>query len=132
MPGFSVPVEQLRRTFVEFSGAPVGGQRSRASGSGSFPGCPGVFDRIRGQGPRIPCGPALGGASPWRGSNATSLLRAQQHGHVAADIDVDDTAYTLVAQIEGVLSLARNSQDPEALVVGGRGLRRYLQSMRAP
>jgi hypothetical protein len=40
-------------------------------------------------------------------------------------------AHTLVAQIEGVLSLVRNSQDPEDLVVGARGLRAYLDSIRA-
>jgi hypothetical protein len=37
-----------------------------------------------------------------------------------------DAAHALVAQIEGTLSLARNSQDPETLTVGARSLRRYL------
>jgi len=34
-----------------------------------------------------------------------------------------------VAQIEGTLSLARNSQDPDTLNVGARSLRRYLESL---
>ena len=38
----------------------------------------------------------------------------------------------LVAQIEGTLSLARNSQDPETLTTGARALRSSLASMRAP
>ena len=41
------------------------------------------------------------------------------------------TAHALVAQIEGTLSLARNSQDPETLSTGARALRRFLASMRA-
>jgi hypothetical protein len=57
-------------------------------------------------------------------------MHAQQQGSVTADIDVADTAQALVAQIEGSLSLARNSQDPDTLTAGARGLRRYLQTMR--
>ena len=47
------------------------------------------------------------------------------------DVDAADAAHALVAQIEGTLSLARNSQDPEMLTTGARSLRRYLESMRA-
>jgi hypothetical protein len=36
----------------------------------------------------------------------------------------------LVAQIEGTLSLARNSQDRETLTTGARVLRGYLTSIR--
>jgi len=36
-----------------------------------------------------------------------------------------------VAQIKGTLSLARNSQDTATLDMGARGLRRYLDSLRA-
>jgi len=67
----------------------------------------------------------------WRDSYQRGLMRAQQQGSVAADIDIADTAQALVAQIEGVLSLARNSQDPDTLVAGARGLRRYLSLLRA-
>jgi len=68
----------------------------------------------------------------WRESYVRSLQRAQQQGQVAPDIDVGDAAQALVAQIEGILSLARNSQDPDTLAVGARGLRRYLQWMGTP
>jgi TetR/AcrR family transcriptional regulator, transcriptional repressor for nem operon len=67
----------------------------------------------------------------WRESYAQALRRAQEQGTVSADLDTGDAAQTLVAQIEGILSLARNSQDPNTLLVGGRGLRRYLELMRA-
>ncbi|MGH3194937.1 MAG: hypothetical protein ACRDOH_02625 [Streptosporangiaceae bacterium] len=36
----------------------------------------------------------------------------------------------LVAKIEGILSLARNSQDPADLAVGAQGLRSHLESIR--
>ena len=62
----------------------------------------------------------------WQDSFRSALTRAQRSGAVAADADTAD-----VAQIEGVLSLARNSQDPGTLAAGARGLRRYLNSLRA-
>jgi TetR/AcrR family transcriptional regulator, transcriptional repressor for nem operon len=66
----------------------------------------------------------------WRKSYARSLRREQQLGTVAPNIDAGDAAYALVAQIEGILSLARNSQDPDTLTIGARGLRRNLEAMR--
>jgi TetR/AcrR family transcriptional regulator, transcriptional repressor for nem operon len=66
----------------------------------------------------------------WRTSFQTALERAQAQGSVKASVDAGDTAHVLVAQIEGTLSLARNSQDPDTLTVGARGLRRYLESLR--
>jgi AcrR family transcriptional regulator len=67
----------------------------------------------------------------WHDTFARALERGQRRGVVRNDVDVADAAHALVAQIEGTLSLARNSQDPEALTVGARSLRRYLDSMRA-
>jgi AcrR family transcriptional regulator len=67
----------------------------------------------------------------WQESFRTALARAQQRGAMTADADPADVAQLLVAQIEGVLSLARNSQDPQTLTTGARGLRRYLDSLRA-
>ena len=49
---------------------------------------------------------------------------------VAGDVDPGDAAHALVAQIEGTLSLARNSQDPDTLTVGARSPRSYLSSLR--
>jgi AcrR family transcriptional regulator len=66
----------------------------------------------------------------WHTSFRDALERAQQHGIVRPDLDVPDAAHALVAQIEGTLSLARNSQDPDGLTSGSRSLRRFLESMR--
>ena len=57
----------------------------------------------------------------WRASFQAELDRGQEAGLVAEGVDIEVAAHTLVAQIEGVLSLVRNSQDPEDLVVGARG-----------
>lgn len=67
----------------------------------------------------------------WQESFRAALGRTQADGAIAADTDPADVAQLLVAQIEGVLSLARNSQDPRTLATGARGLRRYLDSLRA-
>jgi TetR/AcrR family transcriptional repressor of nem operon len=61
----------------------------------------------------------------------TALERARADGVVLPATDPRDTAHALVAQIEGTLSLARNSQDPDTLTMGARALRRFLESMRA-
>jgi hypothetical protein len=65
-----------------------------------------------------------------RATFAGAIDRGQRAGVVRGDIDAADAAHGLVAQIEGTLSLARNSQDPADLTTGTRGLRRYLESMR--
>jgi hypothetical protein len=62
----------------------------------------------------------------WREADRSGLARAQQRGTVLAAIDPGDTAHMLVAQIEGTLSLARNTQDPQTLTTGARALRSYL------
>ncbi len=67
----------------------------------------------------------------WRTSYTDALTSAKSDGVVNADTNVTDAAHALVAQIEGTLSLARNSQDPATLITGARGLRHYLESMRA-
>ena len=68
----------------------------------------------------------------WHQSYRTAIERGQAGGTVAAGIDASEAAHALVAQIEGTLSLARNSQDADTLIVGARSLRRYLESMRGP
>jgi AcrR family transcriptional regulator len=68
----------------------------------------------------------------WRESYRTALTRGQQHRTVRATVDPGDAAHLLIAQIEGTLSLARNTQDPETLTTGARALRGYLTSIRAP
>ncbi len=68
----------------------------------------------------------------WRASYRNALQRAKSSGIVAPAVDTEDAAHALVAQIEGTLSLARNSQDPATLDTGARSLRRQLESMRGP
>lgn len=68
----------------------------------------------------------------WREAYRSALLRAHQRAIVSTSVDPADAAFVLVAQIEGTLSLARNSQDPETLTTGARALRGCLASMRAP
>jgi TetR/AcrR family transcriptional repressor of nem operon len=67
----------------------------------------------------------------WRTTFGHAIDRAQHSGVVRTAIEPADAAYALVAQIEGTLSMARNSQDPADLRAGARGLRRHLDSMRA-
>jgi TetR/AcrR family transcriptional regulator, transcriptional repressor for nem operon len=67
----------------------------------------------------------------WRATFEHAIGRGQRAGAVLGGIDAADAAHALVAQIEGTLSLARNSQDPADLTIGARGLRRHLDSMRA-
>ncbi|MBV9819621.1 MAG: TetR/AcrR family transcriptional regulator [Solirubrobacterales bacterium] len=67
----------------------------------------------------------------WTASYADALDRAAASGILAPTVHPDDAAHALVAQIEGTLSLARNSQDPETLTRGTRSLRGYLESIRA-
>jgi hypothetical protein len=48
----------------------------------------------------------------WRGSYRDAITRAQAAGVVDPGTDAGDAAHALLAQIEGTLSLARNSQNP--------------------
>ena len=48
---------------------------------------------------------------------------------VGGDLDTASAAHALVAQIDGILSLARNSQDPADPAVGARGRHGLLESM---
>lgn len=66
----------------------------------------------------------------WHAAFRDALRQGQQQGIVRAGLDPADAAHALVAQIEGTLSLARNSQDPDILTAGSRSLRRFLESMR--
>jgi TetR/AcrR family transcriptional regulator, transcriptional repressor for nem operon len=68
----------------------------------------------------------------WHAAYRDALARAQADGLLTREVAVDDAAHALVAQIEGTLSLARNSQDPGTLDTGARSLRRYLDSLRRP
>ena len=68
----------------------------------------------------------------WQEAYRSALVQAQRQGIVLAALDPGDAAHLLVAQIEGTLSLARNTQDPATLTTGARALRSYLATLRAP
>jgi TetR/AcrR family transcriptional repressor of nem operon len=65
----------------------------------------------------------------WQSSFERALQRSQARGTVKGSVDAREAAHALVAQIEGTLSLARNSQDPDTLSIGARSLRRFLESL---
>jgi len=68
----------------------------------------------------------------WREAYRSALAGAQHRRLILPAADPADAAHLLVAHIEGTLSLARNSQDPETLNTGARALRSYLASIRVP
>src|SRR5262249_8590575 len=68
----------------------------------------------------------------WQQAYRSALARAQHHGTVNVALDPGDAAHTLVAQIEGTLSLARNTHDPATLTTGARALPTHLTALRAP
>ncbi len=66
----------------------------------------------------------------WQDAFRGALERAQSAGAVRRDLDANEVGHLLVAQVEGILSLARNSQDTGTLTIGARAFRRYLESLR--
>ena len=66
----------------------------------------------------------------WMGCFERAVRRGQQAGIVHADISPGDVAFSLVSQIEGILSLSKNGDSRRALRTGSRTLRRYLESLR--
>lgn len=66
----------------------------------------------------------------WMEAYELALRRGQTNGTVDTAVDPRGAAFALVAEIEGILSLAKNSQDRRALELGGRNLRRRLKEMK--
>ncbi len=66
----------------------------------------------------------------WMQTYEMALRRGQTQGTVAKEIDAHGVAFALVAEIEGILSLSKNSQNPRALSVGAQNLRRRLDALR--
>jgi len=66
----------------------------------------------------------------WMGSFEMALRRGQMSGAVRTTVDPRAAAFSLVAEIEGILSLSRNSQDTRVLRLGLVNLKRHLDSMR--
>ena len=67
----------------------------------------------------------------WRETFAKAIRKAIRLGQVRKSIDARGTALYLVAQIEGILSLAKNSQDPRVLRSGLKSMSRFVASLRA-
>ncbi len=66
----------------------------------------------------------------WMQTFELALRRGQASGAVSTTIDPRGAAFALVAEIEGILSLSRNSQDRRVLRLGLQNLRRHLDAMR--
>ena len=67
----------------------------------------------------------------WVGAYADALSRGKRSGVVAKSVRSRDTGIFLVAQIEGILSLAKTTMDPGVMRSGAASLRAYLQTLRA-
>lgn len=68
----------------------------------------------------------------WMTTYELALRRGQASGVVRESVDPRAAAFSLVAEIEGILSLSRNSQDRRVLRHGLSNLRRQLEAMRPP
>ena len=66
----------------------------------------------------------------WTDTFATAIRRAIKFGQVHRSVDPKSTALYLVAQIEGILSLAKNSQDPRVLHSGLKSMSRFVGLLR--
>jgi AcrR family transcriptional regulator len=67
----------------------------------------------------------------WIRAFRDALADGQRRGVVRPDVNVEDTAVLLTTLIEGILSLAKNSQEPEVLHAGARNIRTVLATLRA-
>jgi AcrR family transcriptional regulator len=66
----------------------------------------------------------------WHMSIETLLTRGQQEGSVSASINPTDTAFFILASLEGCVSIAKNAQSQNELIRCGKGLTNYLNSLR--
>lgn len=68
----------------------------------------------------------------WIDTFAQAIRRAIGLGQVRKSVDPRATALYLVAQIEGILSLAKNSQNPRVLRKGMQSMSDFLETLRLP
>jgi AcrR family transcriptional regulator len=66
----------------------------------------------------------------WQESIETLLTRGQQDGSVSTSIDPTDTAFFILASLEGCMSMAKNAQSHDELMRCGKALMNYLNSLR--
>jgi hypothetical protein len=65
----------------------------------------------------------------WIAAFRAALEDGKRRGVVRPEVDAGDTAILLTTLIEGILSLAKNSQDPEVLRAGARNIRTVLSTL---
>jgi hypothetical protein len=68
----------------------------------------------------------------WISALQAALDNGKRLGVVRANVDTRDTAVLLVTLIEGILSLAKTSQDVGVLHTGTRNIRTIVENLRAP
>jgi AcrR family transcriptional regulator len=66
----------------------------------------------------------------WIGSLEAALERGKAQGVVRSDLMARDAAFLIVTLVEGILSLAKSSQDPRMLESGARNIRSTVSSFR--
>ncbi|MBZ0071246.1 MAG: TetR/AcrR family transcriptional regulator [Thiohalobacteraceae bacterium] len=66
----------------------------------------------------------------WHQGIRDALQRAQQTGHIRADVDCANTASFVLAALAGCIGVAKNAQSLDQLQVCGAGLIDYLESLR--
>ena len=66
----------------------------------------------------------------WHDAIAMALRHGQKRGLVRSDVDAGETATFLIATYEGLISLAKNSQDAQMWKAGQKSLIRLLESLR--
>ncbi len=67
----------------------------------------------------------------WVDCFAQAIGRGQARGQIKPEVQARETALMLVAQIEGLLSLSKYSQQGDVLRIGAQNLRAYFQTLRA-
>jgi len=68
----------------------------------------------------------------WIETFASAIRRAIDLGQVRKTVDPQGTALYLVAQIEGILRLAKNSQDPRVLRSGLQSMTAFFETLANP
>ena len=66
----------------------------------------------------------------WHDAIAGALRQGQKLGLVRSDVDAGEAATFLIAAYEGVISLAKNSQDVRVLQLGQKSMIRHLEALR--
>jgi AcrR family transcriptional regulator len=66
----------------------------------------------------------------WQDSIEILLTRGQREGRVSSSINPADTAFFILASLEGCMSVAKNAQSHDDLMRCGKALISYLNSLR--